>query len=111
MMDAEEGLVMKHGQGFASRYPTISAPTSPGAQVAAMPSIAPQVQPSLFQRRCRDGPHVFHMGAGGHLGHHPPIATVNVNLGGDDIAEHGAIAHHRRRRFITTGFQGKTVAI
>ena len=49
----------------------------------------------------------LHMATAGQLRHHPPPAGVLLHLGSHLTAQNNAGAHHRRRRLVTTCFEGQ----
>ena len=49
----------------------------------------------------------FDMAAGGDFRHHAPKAGVLLHLGGHGTGQGPLVAHHGRRRLVTTCFEGQ----
>ena len=61
----------------------------------------------LLERGAGDGQEIAEVFTGGEFGHYAAVFGVEADLGGDDVGQEGAVAHHGSTGFVTGCLEGQ----
>ncbi len=107
VVDSDEGETPCPGGGLGEAVPDEQGPDQarPGGGGHAVEVVG--MDPGAAQRLMGERAHRLDVGPRRHLRHHPAEASVEVDLGGEDIGQDLGSPDHRHRRLVAGSLEGE----